>query len=156
MTNAVEVLISLGGKQYIVKVDPTIPVGEIRIGHFAALDALAEVAGAPVTNAPAAPAVNGTAAPAPTIIYQTPAKGGYRMTRLRDAECRGMRKWIEQNSKGLKDLERKVLVATFPPNRGGYVNSNKVGVHLNLKPEEVREIRNEVMKRAGILVRGNA
>jgi hypothetical protein len=66
-----------------------------------------------------------------------------------------MRKWLETNGKGLKDLERKVLVATFPPNRGGYINSNKVGVHLNLKPEEVRVIRNDVMKRAGILVRGN-
>jgi hypothetical protein len=159
MTAATEVLISLGGSQYIVKVDPSIPPGEIRIGRFAALDALAEASSQPLavlTQPPTPPpVVNGTAStapdPAPAPVVYTPKH--YKMTRLRGKEVTQIREWLVKRVGTLSKLEQTVMLHSFPPNKKGYVNSNIVAAQTGVEPDAVRNVRNSVMRKAGAMHR---
>ncbi len=149
-TNA-EVLISLGGSQYIVKVDQSIPAGEIHIGRFAALDALVEATGQVAQPAPVAK---------PVLVQEhrrvrpgRPEEPTFYMLRVREEEQTAAREWLHKNGHTLNEMERKVMDATFPPNKIGMVGSAAVADAVGIGPAPVRRIRNAVLRRAGVLNR---
>jgi hypothetical protein len=150
-TNA-EVLISLGGSQYIVKVDHAIPAGEIHIGRFAALDALVEATGhveVPVVRKPGVRILNGS-----NYDDTGRVKKIRGMLKIRTDEIAAIREWLHANGQTLhNELERRVMAASFPPNMIGMNGSAKVAEAVQVGPAVVRRIRNTVMRRAGILQR---
>ena len=121
-----------------VMMDSSLPRDEIRVGSLGALDAFMV-----------------STAPLSSVLGPKVEMNGHRVvTRLSNVQIYQAHKWLDAHGQALSEREQNVMRLYFPTNTDTMATTPQVEAGcevLNISANGARDIRNEVLRAAGIL-----